>query len=295
MTLVLLTGGTGQIGRACQALDWPEGWTIVAPGRDELDLSQPASIDECLRRIGPGLVINAGAYTAVDKAEEEPELARAVNAAAPAAIAAYCRDAGIPLIHVSTDYVFGDGRGYRREDDEAAPLNVYGSSKLEGEQAVLAAGGRAVVLRTAWVVSPWGRNFVTTMLRLAREEDELRVVADQLGCPTSAADVTAAIRTIALRLVDDRSGPLGVVHFVNAGEASWAGLANEIMAAAEAEGLPSAAIVPIRSDDYPTVVRRPSDSRLDIQRIRDWFGIEPRPWQQAMREIVAQIAAGEGE
>ena len=294
MTSVLLTGGTGQIGRACQAQDWPEGWTIVAPGRNELDLSLTESIAACLQRVGPDLIINAGAYTAVDKAESEPELVRAVNAGGPAAIASYCRQAGIPLIQLSTDYVFGNGQGYRREGDEASPLGVYGSTKLAGEQAVLTVADRVLVLRTAWVVSPWGHNFLRTMLRLARDRDELRVVADQRGCPTSAADVADAIRMIAIRLVQDQDAPTGVVHFVNAGEASWAGMADEIMKAAAAIGLPSAAISAIRSDEYPTPVRRPADSRLDTQRIREWFGIVPRPWQQAIRQVVEQFAADEG-
>ena len=229
---VLLTGGTGQLGIELLRQPWPEGVRLHAPARAELDLADPASVARMVASRRWDAVISSGAYTAVDKAESEVGAAWAVNALAPAILARAAAEVGAPMVHVSTDYVFaGDKPEPYAEDDPVGPLGVYGASKEGGEQAVRTANPRHVILRTAWVVSPHRANFLKTMLRLGAEREELRVVADQHGCPTFAADLAAAIRTILLRLMADRGAPTGTFHFVNEGEASWAEFAAAIMEA----------------------------------------------------------------
>jgi dTDP-4-dehydrorhamnose reductase len=232
-------------------------------------------------------VINAAAYTAVDKAESDVVAAWTVNALAPAALAAACAAAAIPLVQVSTDYVFaGDKQGAWQVDDPVGPLGVYGASKLGGELAVRTSGARAAIVRTAWVVSAQGANFVKTMLRLAADRDQLRVVADQHGSPTSAADLAAALATIAVRLADDPSAPTGTFHFSNAGETTWADFAREIFRQSTARGGPSAAVEGIPTSDYPTPARRPANSLLSHDAIRTAYGIAPRPWDAALADIL---------
>lgn len=291
MTRVLVTGSGGQVGIELARLEWPQGIELLVPARRELDLANARGIAEYLAAAQPDAIVNPAAYTGVDAAETDVAAAYAVNALAPAAMAAYARRAEIPLVHFSTDYVFGSGSGFRLEGDPPAPTSVYGASKLAGELAVTAACEGGVVIRTAWVVSPWRRNFVETMLRLARDRDEISVVADQRGCPTIAGDLAAAARTVTVALLNREAPGGGVVHFVNAGEASWAELAEETMALARQQQLPHARVRPIGSDEYPTPVKRPSDSRLATDRIRERFKIEPRPWQDALAETVAALAA----
>lgn len=235
-------------------------------------------------------VINAAAYTAVDKAEMEVSAAFAANTLAPARLAEAASEAGIPLVHFSTDYVF-DGRLDRpyRETDHENPLGIYGLSKFAGERAVLSAHPRSVVLRTAWVVSANGSNFVKTMLRLAEERDTVRVVADQYGCPTSAADIAGAVVTVASRLIKDPATPGGLYHLVNEGQTSWAGLAREIFAASAATGGPTAVVEEIATADYPTPATRPGNSRMATDKITADFDIRLRPWQTAIGEIVAEL------
>jgi dTDP-4-dehydrorhamnose reductase len=240
-------------------------------------------------------VINAGAYTAVDKAESDQATAWAINAQAPEQLARFCAERQIPLIHISTDYVFsGQGTRAWHEEDATAPLGVYGASKLAGEQAVLALYPKAVVLRTAWVVSAFGHNFLKTMLRLAADRDQLRVVADQFGCPTSAHDLAQAIQTIVLQQLQQGDAPGGLFHAVNAGETHWAGLAEHIFATSRSAGGPSCEVVAIPSSEYPTPAERPKNSRLDCSKLARHYGLCFRPWQQAVAEIVSRLVGKEG-
>jgi dTDP-4-dehydrorhamnose reductase len=292
---ILITGGSGQVGQSLLELDWPDHMQLHAPKREACDLSDPASIAACLDSQDWAGVINAGAYTAVDKAESEQAAAWAINANAPEQVARFCADKQIPLIHISTDYVFsGQGTRAWREEDATAPLGVYGASKLAGEQAVLAVCPRAVVLRTAWVVSAFGHNFLKTMLRLAADRDELRVVADQFGCPTSAHDLAAVIRSIVLRQLQQADAPGGVFHAVNAGETHWAGLAKHIFATSRKNGGPFAEVVEILSSDYPTPAERPKNSRLDCTRLDRHYGLNFRLWTEAAAEIVLRLVEEKG-
>jgi dTDP-4-dehydrorhamnose reductase len=235
-------------------------------------------------------VISAGAYTAVDKAESDVVSAWRVNALGPAALAAATAKAGAPLIHISTDYVFsGDKPGYYVEGDPVSPLGVYGASKEAGEQAVRTANPRHVVLRTAWLVSPHGNNFVKSMLRLGAERPTLRVVDDQRGCPTSATDLAGAVMAVTQRLVDDPASPVGDYHFVNAGEASWCEFARAIFEIAAAYGRAAPTVEPITTADYPTPARRPANSRLSTEKIHRDFGVAPRPWRVALDEIIERL------
>ena len=278
MKPILITGGTGQVGTAIQQLAPRFGVEIAAPTRADMDLSSSCRIDERLAERDWGCVINCAAYTAVDKAEQEPDLAFAVNAVAPEMLAKETAARGIRLLHVSTDYVFdGSKHGAYVESDPVAPLGVYGQSKLAGEQAIGVGNVDHVILRTAWVVSPWGSNFVKTMLRLGAKRTQLRVVDDQRGCPTSALDIAEALLTIATR-----GGPIGTYHFVNGGEASWCELARFVF---ERAGM-DVAVEAIATDQYPTPARRPANSRLATDRIARDYGITPRPWQEAVGEVV---------
>lgn len=230
-------------------------------------------------------VINCAAYTAVDKAESEADLAEAINARAPAILARETALLGIPLIHVSTDYVFDGGKPSPYfESDPVLPLGVYGQTKEAGEAAVRAANPHHAIVRTAWVVSARGANFINTMLRLGAERPEVRVVDDQLGCPSNAKDIAAALFTVA-RDLGDRSGTW---HFVNRGEASWHDLARRVFDAAAARGLPTPLLTPITTNEYPTPAARPANSRLDTSKITADFGIDPRPWQDAVDDILTE-------
>ena len=287
---ILITGGTGQIGVALQEADWPAGVSLHTPARRDLNLADGASIRRALESQRFDAVINAGAWTEVDKAEAHVEDAFLANAMAPAIIAEITREAGIPLVQVSTDYVFdGKGRMPYVEDDAVAPLGVYGASKLAGELAVRSGNPRSVVLRTAWVVSAHGTNFLKTMLRLAATRPLLRVVGDQQGCPTSARDIADALKTITMRLILDPDAPTGVYHFVNGGETTWAGLAQKIFACSREAGGVYAEVQGIPTADYPTPAARPANSRLAVQKLADSYGIQPRPWGEAISEIVSEL------
>ena len=246
-------------------------------------------------------IVNCAAFTAVDRAENEPELAMAINGIAPgrlARAAARAKDgSGIPIIHVSTDYVFaGDmvDRPYR-EDDPVNPQNCYGRSKLAGEQAVVASGARYAIVRTAWVISSRGSNFVSTMLRLGRERDEVQVVADQIGCPTDADELAAQLIFIGKRFLDDPGQPSGIWHRTNSGESSWYGVAARVFAAAEAFDRPSPRLHAIRTAEYPTAARRPANSRLDNTKILRDFGLRAAPWEIAVDGVVYKIVVAEEE
>lgn len=292
MRTVVVCGGSGQVGTELARQVWPEGLRPIFPARNELDLADPASISRYFKELGTQVaaVINCAAYTAVDKAESEVGAAFLANAQGPAWLAEACRLQDIPLVHISTDYVFdGTGANYYSENDPVAPLGAYGASKLAGELAVTAANPRSVILRTAWVVSPFRANFVKTMLRLGSDRSELRVVDDQTGCPTSAADLARALIVIANRLATDSDCPTGRFHFVNAGEATWYELAHEIFRQGVLHGGASPLILGIPTREYPTPARRPTNSRLATNRIQSEFGIVPRDWHEAIGEIVAEL------
>ncbi|SNT21122.1 dTDP-4-dehydrorhamnose reductase [Sphingomonas laterariae] len=293
MRQILVTGADGQLGRELQRRAWPEGWELVALDRSALDLSDTTAIAAMVASRPWAAVINAAAYTAVDKAESDVVTAWAINALAPAAFGQACAAAGIPLVQVSTDYVFaGDKAGAWEVDDPVAPLGVYGASKLGGELAVRTSGARHAIVRTAWVVSAHGHNFIKTMLRVGAERGHLRVVDDQQGSPTSAADLADALITIACRLADDADdadAPTGIFHFSNAGAVSWAGFAAEIFRQSGLRGGPTATVEPITTADYPTPARRPANSLLSHDAIATAYGIAPRPWQAALGDILDEL------
>ena len=286
---VLITGGNGQLGTELQRFAWPDGWRAVTIDLAELDLTDAAGIAAMVASRPWAAVVNGAAYTAVDRAESDVVAAWAINALAPAAFAAACEAAEIPVIQVSTDYVFdGSKPGGWEPGDAIGPLNVYGASKLGGELAVLTACRRHAIVRTSWVVSAHGANFVKTMLRLGAERDSLSVVVDQHGAPTAAADLAAALATIAMRMADDAS-IAGTWHFSNAGETTWAGFAEAIFAGARARGASGASVSPIPTAAYPTPARRPVHSLLSHAAIERDFGIRPRDWHAALDDILDEL------
>jgi len=294
MKHVLVTGGNGQLGTELKRYAWPEGWAVTAIDIDELDLRDTAAIAAMVAGGHDGTpwaaVISAGAYTAVDKAESDIVTAWAVNAMAPAAFAEACAKAAIPIVQVSTDYVFDGAReGAWDVTDPVAPLGVYGASKLGGELAVRTSGARHAIVRTAWVVSAHGNNFVKTMLRVGATNPRLRVVDDQHGSPTSAADLAAALATIAMRLVEDPAAPTGIYHFSNAGAVTWAGFAREIFAQSAARGGASADVEGIPTSEYPTPATRPANSLLSHDAITRDYGIHPPAWQTALGNILDEL------
>jgi dTDP-4-dehydrorhamnose reductase len=291
---IAVTGRTGQVVQSLLALAEAAGVTVIPVGRPELDLEQPASSLQALAAAEPDCIVNAAAYTAVDKAEAEPELAMRINGFGAGVVAAAAAALGVPLIQISTDYVF-DGTSPRpwRESDATAPLGAYGRSKLAGEEAAAASTEDYAILRTAWVYSPYGGNFVKTMLRLAETRDELGVVSDQLGSPTSAPDLAEAIIAVARALVA-RPGDAslrGVFHAAGTGEASWADLAEAVFAASAALGGPSAKVNRIATADYPTPARRPANSRLDCSLLAERHGVRLPLWRDSVKTCVATLLA----
>jgi len=292
MTDILVTGGQGQVGLELTALQWPTGFNLVTPTRTELDIASADSVKAYFAGKSFAAVINTAAYTAVDKAESDIGVAFGINALGPALLSEAAKDAGTPIVHISTDYVF-DGRkdGVYFDNDPVNPLGVYGASKEAGEQAIRSAVQRAVILRTAWVVSRHRTNFIKTMLRVGADRPVLRVVNDQRGCPTSASDLAGAAAKIALRLIDDPASPTGTYHFVNGGDTTWYGLARHVFEVAARHGGPSPAVEAISTAEYPTPAKRPANSRLSTARLAADFGIAPRPWQDATGEIVGALIA----
>ncbi len=285
-----MTGGGGQVGSALARCAWPAGWHVRVLSRADLDLGDARAIAAKVAERPWAAVINAAAYTAVDRAESDSVTAWQINALAPASFAAACAKADIPLLQISTDYVFpGDKVGAWEVDDPVAPLGVYGASKLGGELAVRTGGVRHAIVRTAWVVSAQGNNFIKTMLRAGAERGHLRVVDDQIGSPTSAADLAQALAHITVRMVQDRDTPSGTFHFSNKGAVSWAGFAQEIFRQSAARGGPDATVEPISSLQYPTPARRPANSLLSHSAIEASYAIKPRPWQAALGDILDQL------
>lgn len=264
---------------------------IIAVGRPELDLSDPAGVARALETARPDVIVNAAAYTMVDKAEAEEDAAFRVNADGAGAVAEAAARLGTPLIHISTDYVF-DGQLDRpyREDDPTGPTGAYGRSKLEGERRVAAAWNNHAILRTAWVYSPFGANFVKTMLRLGETRPELGVVADQRGNPTSALDIADGVLAVAARMTKDPSRELrGVFHMTGAAEASWADFAEEIFARAQKYGRAPVSVKRIDAADYPTPAKRPANSRLDNSRLRQLYGVALPDWRPSLADCVARL------
>lgn len=283
---VLVTGGAGQVGLELARHAWPEGVAVEALDRGALDVTDAASVAGVLARKPYAAVINCAAYTAVDKAESEVEAAWRLNAVAPALLAQATAKTGIPLVQVSTDYVF-DGSATRPYEpaDPIGPASVYGASKAAGEIAVRAANPRHAIVRTAWVVSPHRANFVKTMLRLAGEHDKLTVVDDQRGSPTIAADLAAALATVAVKLASG-DGRSGTYHCTNAGETTWCGFARAIVAGAEARGGRSVPVEGIPTSAYPTPARRPASSVLSGAALTRDYGVTMRPWERALDDVL---------
>jgi dTDP-4-dehydrorhamnose reductase len=289
---ILLTGIRGQVGSALQPLLAGHG-TLIAPPTAEFDLSKPQTLAGQLDNLKPDLIINPAAYTAVDRAEDERDLAFTVNAKGPEAIAQWAASNRVPLVHFSTDYVFnGSGKAPWREDSPTGPLSAYGASKLAGDVAIEAAGGAHLIIRTSWVYAARGANFLRTIARLAGERKELRIVADQIGAPTTApaiADAVAGIIVPDITTLHDlfaRKG--GVVNLVCAGETSWHGFANAIIGGLKSRGVRLAVenVVPIATADFPTKAVRPGNSRLDLSQLKQRFGVAMPTWQQALeREL----------
>ena len=287
----LLLGGTGQVGEEFCGLALPEAVEVVAPSRPALNLEDPSAIARMIAAEPWSAVINAAAYTDVDRAESEEAVAFAVNAEAPSRLAAETAYRGIPLVHISTDYVFDGRKGTPYvEEDEVAPLNVYGRSKLAGERGVQAANPRHVILRTSWVYSPYRKNFVRTILRLAAERERLTVVADQRGCPTAARDIAKVGLDVAMRCaVEPERAPYGIYHFAGAGEATWFEFAKAVVELAADRLSRSPQVLPIRAIDYPMPAARPADTRLDCTAVVRDFGLEQRPWRQALADTIDRL------
>jgi dTDP-4-dehydrorhamnose reductase len=278
--LILVYGKTGQVARELQTIV-PEA---VFLDRHQADLTDPPRAAAHVAEIKPAAVINAAAYTAVDKAEDEPLLAHTVNADAVGAIGVACARLGIPIVHISTDYVFpGDGTKAWTPDDATGPLGVYGASKLAGEDALRASGARHAILRTSWVFSAHGTNFVKTMLRLGAERDRLTIVADQIGGPTPAADIARACATITNALIEGHPG--GTYHFSGAPDVSWADFAREIFR--QAKLTPD--VVDIPSSEFPTKATRPLNSRLDCSSLEADFGIFRPDWRTGLRNVLDDL------
>jgi dTDP-4-dehydrorhamnose reductase len=289
---VLVTGREGQLARGL-AETAGAGVQVVAIGRPELDLADRTSVAAAVARERPDVVVNAAAYTAVDRAETEPAAAHAVNALGAEHVAIACAANAIPIIHLSTDYVFdGTKDSPYVEDDPTTPINVYGQTKLEGEQRVANACDRHLILRTAWVHSPWGANFVKTMLRLAATWPTIGVVDDQQGSPTYAPHLAAIVLAIAARVAADPAGiRWGVYHAVGGGETTWFGFAREVFRRAAEHGLPAADVAAIAAAAYPTLARRPANSRLNCDRLRLSLGLELPDWQVGVHDCVARISS----
>lgn len=282
---LLVIGSTGQVARALAAKAGDH--EVIRAGRPQIDLARPTGLADLIGQVSPDAIINAAAYTAVDRAEDDIEAARALNETGPAALARAAAARDVPFVHISTDYVFnGLGGAPYAEDAETAPLNVYGQTKADGELAVLAAHPGALVVRTSWVYAPEGQNFVCTMLRLAAEKDALNVVSDQIGRPTEAHALAEALIDLAAQLRAGAEG--GLLHVTNTGEASWRDLAEAAIGGA---GL-STPVTGIPTSAWPTRARRPGDTRLDLTRAREVYGIELPGWRDSLERCLEMMGLG---
>lgn len=291
-----VTGTRGQISSALQAVGWPSV-EVIALGRPSFDLADRASVLAAIEAARPDVVVSAAAYTAVDQAETECEQAFLINDVGAGHVAEAAAKVGVPVIHVSTDYVFdGQKPTPYQEDDPTAPVSVYGASKRAGEERVLAANPKAIVLRTSWVFSYEGSNFLRTMLRLAADRARIRVVSDQFGAPTYAPDLAAACVTIGRRVTSepDSRDHYGTFHVTGGGDTSWAGFASAIFASARARGAKGADVQPIATSEYPTPATRPANSRLDGTRVAEVHGIRLPHWADAMNRCLDRLIATDG-
>lgn len=288
-----VTGKQGQVVTSLLERGAAASVEVIALGRPELDLADPASVKAAIAAAAPDVVVSAAAYTAVDKAESEPELAFEVNEVGAGAVAEAAAALQVPIIHLSTDYVFaGDKADPYLESDPTGPVSVYGASKLAGEKKVAAATGNHAILRTAWVYSPFGANFLKTMLRLGASRDMLRVVADQRGTPTSALDIADAVIAVARRLKTDPDPALrGVFHLTGGGEGTWADFAEVIFASLEARTGRGVAVERITTADYPTPARRPANSRLSNNKLQSSYGVKLADWDVSTRSVVDRLLA----
>jgi dTDP-4-dehydrorhamnose reductase len=291
---VLVFGAGGQVGRELTGRPPPAGLIVQGLAHADADIADRVAVETAMRRHRPDVIINAAAYTAVDKAETERDRAFAVNETGPRNLALAARDSGAVLVHFSTDYVFD---GYKTipylEDDPVAPASVYGQSKEAGERAVRETIPRHLILRTAWVYAAHGANFLKTMLRVGREREVVRVVADQHGTPTSAADLADGILSMLPHLQENRA--FGTFHLTNAGRTTWHGFAEAIFAAAARHRSPVPRLEAIGTEDYPTPARRPAMSVLDCRKIADLYGIRLRPWQEAVAATIDAVLIRETE
>lgn len=289
---LIVIGKEGQVAHALAERARAHGVTTVHLGRPQLDLADPSGIEDLLAEVGGDLIVNAAAYTAVDQAEAEPELANAINGVGAGVLAGIAASMGLPLVHLSTDYVF-DGTADRpySEDDRPCPLGAYGSSKLLGEQAVTSEAPNHAILRTAWVYSPFGRNFAKTILRLAREREEIAVVADQHGSPTSALDIADGIIAVGRNLLarPDETDLRGIFHMTGSGFTTWAEFAREIFRHSVRFGGPASRVLPITTSDYPTPAKRPANSRLDCSKLSRVHGVALPAWQTSLEPCIQRL------
>jgi dTDP-4-dehydrorhamnose reductase len=288
---VLIFGSTGQLGRELRSADWPKNVELTSLDRQGADFSRPEKLAAIVRRARPDAIVIAAAYTSVDRAETEEGLAFAVNAEAPAAIAGAAAELDAPVLFPSTDYVFnGAKRSSYVEEDPPAPLNAYGRTKLAGEEAVRRANPRHLIVRTSWVYSAHGQNFLRTMLRLAATSDEVRVVEDQRGCPTAAADLAAAIVRIMPAILAG-TAPYGLYHLPGRSATTWCGFAAAIFAALAARGERTPRLLPVATRDYPAKARRPLNSALSSARFRHAFGFDLRGYAGALPSVLDEALA----
>lgn len=289
---LLVTGGTGQVGWELRRSLAPLG-EVIAPGRAGLDLSKPETVAAAIAHWQPDVVVNPGAYTAVDKAESEPALAQAVNAESVAELARACAARDALLVHYSTDYVFDGSKPTAYEVDDAThPVSVYGRSKRAGEEAIQSAGGRHLIIRTSWVYGTRGKNFLLTMLRLARERDGLKVVADQFGAPTSARLIADTTAQLLVRIPGRAAPPASLLHLTGAGRTSWHGFASRIVEWGAELGL--CKVVPVTAigtADYPTPAARPANSSLSLAILEQAYGLKMPDWQHTLRLALEDLAA----
>jgi dTDP-4-dehydrorhamnose reductase len=292
---LLVAGAEGQVAKCLVEAGVASGVDVTVLGRPRLDIKAPASIADAVKSLHPDVVVNAAAYTAVDKAESELGIAHDVNALGAGNVARAAHEAGVPVIHISTDYVFdGCKASAYTESDPVGPTSVYGQSKLEGERLVAAVAPRHVIVRTAWVHSPFGHNFVKTMLKLARARPEIGVVDDQHGSPTYAPHLAAAILDVARQVngLGDASDVWGVYHACGTGETTWCGLAREVFSVSARMGGQFAQVNPVATADYPTAARRPANSRLSCEKLRTVFGVSLPDWRVGVSDCVERLVTG---
>jgi dTDP-4-dehydrorhamnose reductase len=295
---VLILGTPGQLGHELMKAAWPAGSELIGLAYPEFDMADPACIDRAVADHGCDVVVNATAYTAVDKAESEPDPAYAINASGVERLGTACKAKGVPLIHVSTDYVFDGSKPHPEayvETDPVCPVNTYGATKEAGETLLRAAWERHVIIRTSWVYASHGANFVKTMLRFGREREEMRVVDDQHGAPTAAADLAAAIVSICGQIVGKTDAPWGTYHLTGAGRTTWAGFAEHVFRRLEQAEGKRPKLTRIATAEFPTPAARPANSLLDCSKIERAFGVKPLRWEQSVDRVLDELLATGGE